>query len=422
MTNNNKWLMILGVRSGYTIPQIAEDFLKKSDAILTSKKNLSLIKNHLPKNIKIQNILRPFNKNIDWLKKQKSQGKKIIFIASGDPNFFGTSKIILQQFTKNKISIIPAVSIISLVAGKMGWAIEDCHHLSVHGSPVNRPVNQILHHLYHRAKIIIIGYDKKQIHQIADLLNNNDFGKSLITIFNQLGEDDEKILQLKSQTIHPRKNLPYNFYTLAIEVLAQNPNASSQKTLMPTAGHDNMMFAHDGQITKAETRAVILAKLKPAREKILWDIGAGSGSVIIEWGLLGGQGIAIEEKKSRHQLIKQNIAHFGLEKKIITYHGSAENIMVKKNLPPPDAIFVGGGVSNEKLMTQLWQLLSDDKILLSASHSIEGFMAQLLWQKKCGGDITTITIEQKTPMKGSKKFHTMAMKQKTTLHLLCKTS
>lgn len=424
-----KWLMILGVRTGYAVPSHAKKFLAQADVLLGNEKNIAAIIDEVPQKITRQILFRPFDKNITWLKKMANQDKKVVFAVTGDPNFFGASKIIIKHFDLEGIEIVPAISVVSQVAGKMGWAVEDVITLSTHGDETTRPIQQIVNHLHHQAKIIIIGRDGAQINSLAQLLCDKGFGKSNITIFSNLGDEQEKTTKQTAEQIIKSESRQENFYTLAISLVASQHNAGT----MTTAGHANNFFIHDGQITKPETRAIILAKLQPAPHKILWDIGGGSGSVAIEWALRGGRAITIEEKKSRYDNIKKNILQFGLGNNVVAYHNLAEKIitkLIKKNPAmmndedwasyPPDVIFVGGGVSNEKLMASLWQILPSGKKILSASYSLEGFAAQLQQQKKWGGDIMTVVIDEALPIGDSKKFHALTTSQKTTLHLITK--
>ena len=418
MNDKNKWLLVLGVRDGYDLPPIAKKFLKTADGVIGSRRNLALVTPSLPATTMQQELTRPFANNIDWLKKMKIQHKKIAFVATGDPSFFGAAKILRDSFDHKGMLVVPAVSIVSMVAATIGWAIEDSITLSTHGSDVLRPIAQLVRHLHHGAKIIVIARDGAQLAAIASLLKEKKFGDSRLTIFANLGEDNEKITQLPASAVTASQQFEMDFYTIAIDAIADNNAARGQ--LITTAGHPVDFFNHDGQITKPETRAIILSKLQPAPKKILWDIGAGAGSVTIEWALCGGQAVAVEEKKNRYDNIITNIAQFGLQNHVIAINESAEKFLANKKNQQPDVVFVGGGVSNKKLMTMAWRSLPSHGRLVSASHSVEGQMAQHEHQQQWGGDIMTISIAEKKAMTNSKKFHAMTTQQQTTLHIVDK--
>src|SRR5690606_38291598 len=111
--------------------------------------------------------------------------------------------------------------------------------------------------------------------------------------------------------------------------------------LSRASGLPDDSFAHDGQITKRPVRALTLSALAPRPGELLWDIGAGSGSVSVEWGLAGGQAVAIESRADRAVNIRLNADAFGLAHRLRVVEGKAPAAL--QDLPPPDAVFIGGG-------------------------------------------------------------------------------
>jgi precorrin-6Y C5,15-methyltransferase (decarboxylating) len=170
-----------------------------------------------------------------------------------------------------------------------------------------------------------------------------------------------------------------------------------QTTARPaSAGLPDDSFAHDGQITKQPVRALTLAALAPRRDELLWDIGAGSGSVSVEWCLLGGRAVAYEAKPARSVNIARNIARFGLAQSMVLVEGAVAGDTLPR-APYPDAVFIGGG-ANEGLLTAIFdQLPRGTRLVVNGvTLETEGLLAQ--WHGLKGGQLLRIELANAAPL------------------------
>ena len=172
-----------------------------------------------------------------------------------------------------------------------------------------------------------------------------------------------------------------DFHTLAVECVA-----GAGAVVRPRVpGLPDEAFANDGQLTKREVRAVTLAALAPLPRALLWDVGAGSGSVAIEWMRAGGDAIAIEGDALRVRTIADNAAALGVPNlRIVT--GAAPAAL--EGLDPPDAVFVGGGLTSEGLLEACWRALKPAGRLVANAVTLEGEQVLAEWRARVGGELT----------------------------------
>ncbi|HEX9668284.1 MAG TPA: precorrin-6Y C5,15-methyltransferase (decarboxylating) subunit CbiT, partial [Thermoanaerobaculia bacterium] len=158
-------------------------------------------------------------------------------------------------------------------------------------------------------------------------------------------------------------------------------------------------FRHDGQLTKREVRAATLAALAPVPDQLLWDVGAGCGSVAIEWmrAAARARAVAVERKPERAALIAANAAALGTPL-LQVVEGEAPAALAA--LDPPDAVFVGGGVSVEGLLDTCWQRLGPGGRLVANAVTLEGEQALLAWREANGGDLTRLAVSRAEPVGG----------------------
>jgi precorrin-6B C5,15-methyltransferase / cobalt-precorrin-6B C5,C15-methyltransferase len=175
------------------------------------------------------------------------------------------------------------------------------------------------------------------------------------------------------------------------------------RVLSRLAGLPDDAFEHDGQLTKREVRAVTLAKLAPLAGETLWDIGAGSGSVAIEWlrATEGGGAVAVERNPERAAIIARNAASLGVPGlQIIADTAPRALSKIPRELAPPDAIFVGGGIAKRSLLPTLWAALRPGGRLVANVVSLAGERAILDWQARYGGELTRIALSRSEPLGG----------------------
>ncbi len=263
------------------------------------------------------------------------RGRAICVLASGDPFLHGVGATLARQVAPAEMAVVPAVSAFSLAAARLGWPLAEVETVSLHGRAVER-VRRLLHP---GTRILALTSDGGGPAAIARLLVADGFGGSWLTVLEALGGPEERQLRLQAEAFGARACAALNL--VAIEVEA-GPEA---RVLSLGGGLADGLFAHDGQISKREVRAVTLSALAARRGELLWDIGAGAGSVAVEWMLLHPslRAVAVEARADRAARIAENARAFGVpELHVVT--GEAPAALA--GLPAPDAIFVGGGGSD----------------------------------------------------------------------------
>ncbi|MDQ0439276.1 precorrin-6Y C5,15-methyltransferase (decarboxylating) [Kaistia dalseonensis] len=317
------------------------------------------------------------------------RGAAVTVLASGDPFLHGVGNLIARHVAPAEMLVVPAPSAFSLAASRLGWPLAEITTLSLHG----RPLDLIRPHLFDGARLLILTSDGAAPAEIATLMAKAGFGPSRLTVLEALGGPAEAIrtataAQFKLATIHPLN-------VLAVEVAAE-PGAH---ILPRSAGLPDQLFENDGQITKREIRALTLSALAPRPGEQLWDIGAGSGSVGIEWMLADRRmrAIAIEPNAGRGDRILQNTAAFGVPG-LELVRGSAPEALA--GLPRPDAIFIGGGVSRPGVIdTAIAALPSGGRLVINAV-TLETEALLIARHGTHGGDLIRISLDRARPLAG----------------------
>ncbi len=314
------------------------------------------------------------------------RGKRVCVLASGDPMWFGIGATLARRFSAAEMTILPHPGAFSLAAAKLGWPLAETACLSVHG----RPLETIALHLHPGARLLILVEDAATPAKVRRLLRDHGFGKSRIITLERLGGTKEKVTRAATaRGVDP-------LTTLAVEVVADRPAAVHSRV----PGLPDDVFIHDGQITQHEIRAAALAALAPWPGALLWDIGAGAGSVAIEWMRAGGRAVAVEREAQRRAFIARNAAALGVPQ-IEIVAGTAPAAL--KGLAPPDAIFVGGGTSDRKLLDAAWRALPSGGRLVAHAVTSEGEAALLLFHVKQGGVLTRLAVSRLATV--GRRFH-----------------
>lgn len=331
--------------------------------------------------------LSPIETSVQFVK--AARGRDVCVLASGDPFYFGMGATLARSIDPQEMLTIPAPSSFSLAASRLGWPIQNSALVSLHG----RPLDLIRPHLQPGARIIALTSDEKGPSQLASLLAENGFGGSTLTVLEALGGERERITRHHAATFALDAVNALNI--CAIEVVA----AADARIIPLTAGIDDGLFEHDGQITKREIRAVTLSTLAPRRGELLWDIGGGSGSISIEWMLAhpAMRAIAVEGNAERAERISRNAARFGVPSLRVVM-GSAPSAL--DGLPQPDAIFIGGGGSEAGVMDTAISALKPGGRLVANGVTLEMEAVLLACQARFGGSLIRIDIARAAPVGG----------------------
>lgn len=376
----NKWLTIVGMgEDGWEgLSNRARIALKSADVIVGSTRVLKF----LPKlKAEFQEWPQPFAAVVEQIK--PLAGRNTVIIATGDPLNYGVARKVMTFVPFSEMTIIPHISAFSLAASRMGWSLPDCDTLTLHG----RPVANLESFIQPSAKLIVLTADQTTIPEIVQRLQKRGFGQSQVTVLENLGGDNERVSQFDPSTDYSPLN------TVCIDCVA----APDAKIYSRLAGLPDDAFVHDGQLTKREVRAATLSALAPAPDQVLWDVGAGCGSVSIEWmrSTRGCEAIAFEHNADRLKMIAQNMDALGTPRlKVVA--GKAPDTF--DNQPAPHAVFIGGGVGNVGVFEKAWEKLRPAGYLVANVVTIEGEMHLYDLQEKYGGDLVKIEISNLTPV------------------------
>jgi precorrin-6Y C5,15-methyltransferase (decarboxylating) len=288
------------------------------------------------------------------------RGEKVVVLASGDPFFYGVGSLLARLAPPEEILCLPAPSAFSLVAARLGWAQQDCALVTLHG----RPLEKIIPHLHDGARIIALSWDGDTPRKIAALLEKRGFGTSRLTVCEHLGGPKERVRATSARDYALGEVATLN--TLALDLVADR-----DALILPRApGLPDELFEHDGQITKSEFRALTLSALAPRRGELLWDIGAGSGSVAIEFMLAdpANAAIAIEANVARAERIGRNALALGTPQLRVVEGAAPEAV---DGLPPPHKIFIGGGATVPRVIETALDALLPGGLLVINGVTLE---------------------------------------------------
>jgi len=390
---SKKWLCVIGIgEDGWDdLSADARDLLYESEIVLGGERHLKM----LPKDWEGERIVwsspirEAVSKIVSWRPEDSASVQKVAIMASGDPLCYGIATKLLRHLPIEEIWIKPALTTFSLMCSRIGWSLPDVETLTIHG----RPLEMLHPFVQPGAKLLVLSKGEESPEQAAKLLCARGFGKSIITVLEHLGGRKERQFSGQADSWNHPEGAALN--AMAIECIPEN-NAN---VLSRNPGLPDEAFLHDGQLTKREIRAVALSKLMPVVDHLLWDVGAGCGSVSIEWMRTNPRcrAVAIEKSKSRLKLIEQNSQELGVPMlQIIS--GSAPEVLA--DLPAPDAVFIGGGLSSGNLLQTCWNALKPGGRLVANAVTLEGEQKLLQWQNenagKSGaiGDLTRLSISR----------------------------
>jgi precorrin-6Y C5,15-methyltransferase (decarboxylating) len=373
------WVQVVGIgEDGLPgLGQRARTLVEEAEVFVGGRRHLAMVDaGGRPTLVWGSPIARTLDLMAEW------QGRRCVVLASGDPMWFGVGKLVLSRFGREAVAVHPTVSAFALAASRLGWPAEDCTCISVHG----RPLALLHRHLQPGARLLLLTDDGAAPAAIAATLTARGLAQAKLIVLERLGGDCERIVALSPAEVGTLRFADLN-------VVAIDLDDCSGTALSVTPGLHDVAYLHDGQLTKAESRAVALSKLAPSPGALLWDVGAGSGSVAIEWMRAAPRtrALAIERDPARVKRILANAINLGVpELEVLT--GEAPACL--SQLDPPDAVFVGGGVRAPGLLDCLWAMLKVGGRLVAHAVTLAGERALLEFHEHHGGELVRLAVSR----------------------------
>ena len=362
------WLTIIGL--GEDGPEglspASRDALTRAEVIFGGPRHLALVQ--------AGSRGQPWPVPFDPTPVLAHRGKPLVVLASGDPFWFGAGGSLMALVAEGEWVSHPASSTFQLAANRLGWRLEECLCMGLHAAPFARlrPV------LGRGVRVICTLRDGAAVAELAAWLRDNGHPNARLTVLERLGGPLERVTD----------GVPEGSIGAPVSAAIE----ATDPGLPRASGLPDQLFQHDGQITKRAVRALTLSALAPRAGEVLWDIGAGSGSVGIEWLLAGGAKVAaLEADPARAERARGNVAAFGLSHRhALTEARAPEGL---DGLPVPDAVFIGGGAS-EALLRAVWDRMPEGARLVMNAVTIETEALVLDWSARQGGSLLKIDLAE----------------------------
>jgi precorrin-6B C5,15-methyltransferase / cobalt-precorrin-6B C5,C15-methyltransferase len=374
-----RWLSIVGIGEDGVdgLSPVARALVSGAEIVFGGKRHLALASSL------IRGAARPWPSPFDRAVEEvlAQRGRQICVLASGDPFVYGVGSVLARHVAPAEMAVVPAPSAFSLAAARLNWALPETSLISLHA----RALDLVRPHLQPGARVLALTSDGAAPEALARLLVDSGFAATRVTVLEALGGARERVRTTTAGAFDLGTVDDLNI--VALEIVA----APGARIIARAAGLDDNLFEHDGQITKREVRAVTLSSLAPRRGELLWDIGAGAGSVAIEWVLADPamHAIAIEARSDRADRVRRNAAALGVPG-LEVIEGAAPAAL--EGLPQPDAIFVGGGASNPGVLDAAIAALRGGGRLVVNAVTLETESSLIARHAALGGTLTRIAV------------------------------
>jgi precorrin-6B C5,15-methyltransferase / cobalt-precorrin-6B C5,C15-methyltransferase len=318
---------------------------------------------------------------------QERRDTPVCLIATGDPMHYGIGATLSRYFGAEEMLVLPSASAFSLAAARLGWALQNVDCISLHG----RSAAKIAVSLAPRRRILALTAGAVTVREVADVLAQTCYSASRMIVLEHMGGHQERCVDLSVEAAKEFRGSDFN--TLAIECV---PEANCR--VLPTvAGLPDDAFEHDGQLTKREVRAATLAALAPYPNAVLWDVGAGCGSIAIEWmrAAKGARAFALEDKEARRAMMNANAQTLGVPDLKVIAGRAPEGLA---GLPEPDAVFIGGGVSEPNVFEACFEALKQGGRLVANVVTVEGEARLIELCQAWGGQLSRIAVSRAEPV------------------------
>jgi precorrin-6B C5,15-methyltransferase / cobalt-precorrin-6B C5,C15-methyltransferase len=357
--------------------------VEKAEVLLGSARQLDLV----PPSVPAQRVPwpSPLSEALPRVIEEHT-GRAVVVLASGDPMLSGIGTTLTRLLGLDAVRVLPAPSSVSLACARLGWAVEETPVVTL----VGRPLELLLPHVQPGRRLLVLGSDGGTPAQVAALLAARGYGQSRLTVLGALGGPDEQVRTGTAAT--------WSQPAPALAVTAIECRLDPGATPLPTTpGLPDDVYESDGQLTKSEVRAITLARLAPLPGRLLWDVGAGSGSIGIEWMRThpSCRAVAVEGSAERAERITRNATRLGVPH-LRVVRGRAPEALA--GLPAPDAVFVGGGLTTPGLLEACWAALPAGGRLVANAVTVEGEAVLGAWHARAGGELVRVAVQRAEPV------------------------
>jgi precorrin-6Y C5,15-methyltransferase (decarboxylating) len=376
----------IGVDGWPGLSPVARDALTQAEVIIGDARQLELIPPGLAAQLRVWPS--PLLPALPALMAEREKSD-IAILASGDPMYYGIGGTLARRYGADSVRVLPQVSSVSLACARLAWPLEEVEVYSM----VGRPVAALRVALQPARRLLVLLGSADATTEICRLLCASGFGASEITVLSQLGGPAESVQRTSAElwgtASHDR-----------VAVLAIELRLADDRVPIPRVGGlPDELFDSDGQITKSEIRALTIASLAPIDGQLLWDVGAGSGSVGIEWmrSHRACRTIAVEPRPDRVARIRDNAETLGVPG-LQVISGRAPDAL--SGLPAPDAIFVGGAVSVAGVIEACHAALRPGGRLVANGVTLETETVLARWHAEHGGNLIRVAVQRAAPIGG----------------------
>lgn len=320
------------------------------------------------------------------------RGRPTCVLASGDPFFYGIGATLAPRLERAELVCFPAPSSVSLAAARLAWPLAQTDVVSLHG----RDLHGIVRYLQPGGRVLALSWDRTTPALLAALLVERGFGGSQLHVLEALGSSSERV---RGQTARAWLEAGSGADAIAdLNLIALELSAEPHAFSIPCrASLPDSAFEHDGQLTKQDQRALTLSALAPRPGQLLWDVGAGAGSISIEWMLAHPtcRAVAIESDRERCARIQRNARALGVPALEVIEARAPERLSA---LAEPNAVFIGGGASDPSVFDTCWQRLARGGRLVLNAVALETEASAIALHARHGGELRRISIEKAEPL------------------------
>jgi precorrin-6B C5,15-methyltransferase / cobalt-precorrin-6B C5,C15-methyltransferase len=360
----------------------AREAVLAADLLVGAERHLALVP---PNDTERRAWPSPLTDLVDEL--AKIEGRRICVLASGDPMLHGVGATLVRRIGAERVRVHPHPSAHAIACARLGWPVADTELISA----VGRPVEVLVPALQPGRRVVVFVSGPSGAAEVARVACSHGYGSSRLVVLSELGGPDEQIVESTAAGWGSRVVPALHVAALECELAAGSP-------LLPrTPGLPDDAYDSDGQLTKRETRAITLAALAPVPGQLLWDVGSGSGSIAIEWMRCEGscRAIAVETRADRTARIAGNAQRLGVPG-LEVVEGHAPQAL--QGLKAPDAIFVGGGLTEKGLLEACWTALAPGGRLVANAVTLEGEQVLVAAHAEHGGRLVRLAVAHAAPV------------------------